>query len=208
MFEQGISRTTRTALAVLGKSTLVKQFYLAGGTACALHLGHRLSFDLDFFTPTSFNAKVLSRKIAALGSFIEDQVLPDTLLGTFLDTKVSFFQYRYPQIRKVHPFEGIAIADLADIAAMKIDAISSRGIKRDFIDLFFIAKHYTVDEILTFYDQKYQRLEINRFHIIKSLAYFGDADPSEMPKMIVKISWEEVKLFFEKEAIRLGKKYL
>lgn len=207
MFEAGISKTTRQALAVLGKIAQIKPFYLAGGTACALQIGHRLSFDLDFFTPEKFDAKVLSEIIHSSGHFVEDQITPRTLLGNFLDTKVSFFEYQYPLIRKTTLFDNIAIADLPDIAAMKIEAISSRGIKRDFIDLFFIAKTYKLEEILEFYDEKFKVLEVNRLHIIKSLAYFVDAH-DDMPQMIKSLNWDEVEHFFESEAVRLGRKYL
>ena len=100
------------------------------------------------------------------------------------------------------------IADLADIAAMKIDAISDRGRKRDFIDLYFIAKKYSLEKILTFYDQKYKLLKTNRIHIIKSLAYFSDAQNDPMPQMIEKINWQEVKTFFEKEVKKIAKSAL
>lgn len=205
MFAKGISQPTRKSLALLGQTNLTDQFYLAGGTACTLWLGHRLSFDLDFFTVNKFNSKDLSKQIAKLGSFTADRVADDTLLGTFLATKVSFFYYQYPLIEKPETFDGVSIAVLADIAAMKIDAIGSRGVKRDFIDLYFIAQEHPLRGILNFYDQKYGLLNTNRLHILKSLIYFADAQKDVMPIMLKKVSWHEVEVFFEREVKNIAK---
>jgi len=91
---------------------------------------------------------------------------------------------------------------------MKIDAVSDRGRKRDFIDLFFIAQKYSLEEILNFYEGKYRLLETNRLHIIKSLAYFAEAENDPLPQMLEDVSWEQIKKFFEKEAVRISQKYL
>ena len=97
---------------------------------------------------------------------------------------------------------------LEQIAVMKLDAIGSRGIKRDFVDLYFISKNFTLDDCLNFYLKKYPQLKENIFHIIKSLSYFIEAEDSEMPVMLEKINWKDIKVFFEKESVRLAKKYL
>lgn len=208
MFTKGIDKTTRHSLAVLGQNSATKQFYIAGGTACALRIGHRLSFDLDFFTPESFDAKQLDKKLKKIGAYERDRVTKNTLLGTFLGTKVSFFKYPYPLIAKTELFDHVHVADLADIAAMKIDAVSDRGRKRDFIDLFFIAQKYSLEEILKFYDKKYHLLKTNKFHIAKSLAFFTDAQSDPMPEMTTNVNWSRVKGFFQKEALRLSKGFL
>ena len=96
------------------------------------------------------------------------------------------------------------IADIRDIAAMKIDAITTRGAKRDFIDLYFICKTgYRLAELLDFYNRKYGKLASNLIHIEKSLVFFNDAETEEMPKMLKKIQWEDVKRFFEKEVKKM-----
>lgn len=98
------------------------------------------------------------------------------------------------------------ILDLRDIAAMKIDAVSSRGIMRDFIDLYFICQEgYSLKEILSFYDRKYGTLTSNIIHIQKSLVYFADAETNVIPRMLKKITWEEVKRYFEVEVKKLLK---
>lgn len=95
--------------------------------------------------------------------------------------------------------------NLEDIAAMEIDAICSRGTKRDFIDLYFLIKKFTPDKILKFYDKKYGKLSNNIYHILKSLNYFEDANPQVSPKMLIPVSWEEIKKFFQTEVIALTK---
>ena len=101
-----------------------------------------------------------------------------------------------------HNFSGIKIADIKDIASMKIAAISDRGTKRDFIDLYFIIKvkkTLTLDEILRLYDKKFGLLKQNKIHILKSLCYFEDAEEEIMPKMLKDVSWRKIKKFFEGE---------
>ena len=102
-----------------------------------------------------------------------------------------------------------SLALLEKTGAMKIAAVMDRGTKKDFIDLFFLSKKgISLEKYFQFYDKKYKALKNNLYSIIISLSYFNDAENSDMPKMIEKISWQEVKKFFEKEAVRLGKKYL
>lgn len=185
----------------------VRNFYLAGGTALQLHFGHRHSYDLDFFSEGGFDAKNLRDKFSSLSDFEISQLEEDTLLGKVGETKVSFFYYRYKLIGKPRLFLGIRIASLEDIGAMKIDAVSSRGTKRDFFDLYFLSQIYPLEKILGFYDRKYGKLAANKFHLIKSLNYFSDAEEDPDPDLVKKVSWGKVKDFFEKElevlAVRL-----
>ena len=95
---------------------------------------------------------------------------------------------------------GSNIADIRDIAAMKIDAISTRGAKRDFVDLYFICNSgYQLAELLNFYEKKYGKLASNIIHIQKSLVYFDDAELDEMPRMLKEITWKQVKEYFKDE---------
>ncbi len=103
---------------------------------------------------------------------------------------------------------GIKIANLRDIAAMKIDAIATRGYKRDFIDLYFISKDIPLQDSLKHYNRKYGKLASNVVHIQKSLVYFQDAEIEEMPRMLIKVEWAEVKRFFEKEVKKITAKII
>lgn len=209
MFTETLSSNTKSALAALGKAHLLDAGYLAGGTACALQLGHRISIDLDFFTAKEFDAKELIRSLKKAGKFIEERQGWGTVLGTIDGVKFSYFVYKYPVIFPYKHVFDINLADLRDIAAMKIDAISTRGIKRDFIDLYFICRSgISLQKILSFYDRKYGRLSSNIIHIQKSLVYFVDADATQMPKMLKPCNWQEVKRFFETEVKKMAAKII
>lgn len=200
MFTKTLSKNTKKALALLSDFPFPEKTYLAGGTACALHLGHRISVDLDFFTPVEFDSKTIIRALKNRGAFELEQQSWGTILGLFQEVKFSLFVYQYPLLFSPHPYQGIKIADLKDIAAMKIEAISSRGIKRDFIDLYFICQSgILLKDILDFHGQKYRQNKSNIIHILKSLIYFTDADASATPKMIETVDWKRIKIFFENE---------
>ena len=209
MFTRVLSQTAQTNLAVLGKSGLVQDAYLAGGSALALHFGHRYSVDFDFFSKDPFDPRELSNGLQKLGSFKEDQAKGITLLGVFNQVKFSYFQYNYPLIAQTHIFSDVIIADPADIAAMKLVAIMDRGTRRDYIDLYELTKHgITIEKMFELYDKKYHAFENNKFSLIKALGYLDEAELDIMPQMITPVSWEEVKDFFAAESLRLGRKYL
>ncbi|MDA1317446.1 MAG: nucleotidyl transferase AbiEii/AbiGii toxin family protein [bacterium] len=208
MFTRTLSENTAAALATLGKSNICNGAYLAGGTALALHLGHRISVDLDFFNPLNFDSHEIVTKLKSLGDFESDQQTEKTINGIFNSVKFSYFYYSYKLIAKTVDFEGITLASLEDIAAMKLVAITDRGTKKDYIDLYFLAQKYSFEEMFDFYEKKYGLIDTNRMIILKSMGYFIDADESEMPLMIEKINWEEVKAFFISQVLRLSKKYL
>jgi len=209
MFTKTLSENAQKSLALLGKGILPPNTYLAGGSALALHFGHRISIDFDFFIKASFSSEKLAKDLIKIGDFKPQTVLKDTLLGSFNDIKFSIFYYQYPLLFQATNYLGIQIADLKDIAAMKIAAVMDRGTKKDFIDLYFLSKNgISLESCFKYYEKKYQVLANNLYSIITSLSYFVDAENSEMPKMLEKVDWKEVKTFFEKEAVRMGKKYL
>ncbi len=204
MFTETLFGNTKKALAILGKSDLMNSAYLAGGTACALQIGHRISVDLDFFTPQEFDPMELIRSFKNIGKFKLDKQSSGTILGEFEKVKFSLFIYKYPVLLPFKSLSSINILDLRDVAAMKIDAISTRGIRRDFIDLYFMCKKgISLKEILSLYERKYGTLASNIVHIQKSLVYFIDAEMTAMPKMLKKVNWIDVKKYFENEVREL-----
>jgi len=212
MFEEVLSKDAKNALGLLSQSGLLDAAYLAGGTALALQLNHRYSYDFDFFTPEKFDERILIQRITELFSDFElERKDWGTILGYLGKTRFSIFFYKYPLLFKTHKLLDINIADVKDIAAMKIAAIADRGTQRDFIDLYFIfneAKIITLEESLKLYDKKFKVLSQNKVHILKSLVYFEDADRDKSPKMIKPVNWPKVKEFFINEQKRLTKKLL
>ena len=209
MLTKALLPDTIRALKLVSKISVVKKSYLAGGTALALHLGHRISVDLDFFTSLVFNEITLSGELKELPGYKEDGTAWRTVWGKIGKTKFSLFYYPYPLLKKTAIFEDIQILSLEDIAAMKVHAIEDRGTKRDFFDLFFLAKEFSLEQMLKFYDQKYGTLKEHYYMIVRSLEYFADAEREKKnPKMLIPTKWEEVKKFFENQTIKLAKKKL
>ena len=193
MFKNAINKETRGVLEKIGSAGFAKKFYLAGGTALAIQLGHRESIDLDFFSTKKFLPREIKDELSSRGNLIVDYENEKTLDGSLDNVKVSFFHYDYRQLYPLIAFGKINLADERDISAMKIDAISSRGSKKDFVDLYFLLKKYSLPELLEFFEKKYLGIQYNKLHILKSLAFFEDAENDPMPVMLQDTAWEEVK---------------
>lgn len=206
MFEQGISKQTKFCLERLVRQEFFHglSFYLAGGTALALQLGHRLSLDLDFFTKEEFNGRDLVQRLRLLGDQVVDQISEFTLIGQLDGVKISFFRYPYPLLKTFETYHQAPLASLQDIACMKLDAIASRGTKRDFIDLYFICQTgLDLQHILSDFDVKYTGVQYNRIHLLKSLVYFEDTLNDPMPKMNKPVKWELVMSYFKSRVPKL-----
>lgn len=208
MFPTAISVRLQKNLALLGKTGWLAPFYLAGGSAASLQLGHRFSFDLDFFTPEKFDPKTISQNLKFLGELSIDQEDKGTFLGNLNGVKISFFPYPYPLVFSPKKYLGVKVADLQDIACMKIDSISTRSARRDFIDLYFICQKYPLKRLFKIFKKKYRGVNYNLFHLIKSLTYFPDAEGEEMPQMITPVTWEKVKDFFVVEVKKISEELL
>lgn len=187
-------------LEALSQSDVLASFYMGGGTGLALQLGHRRSVDLDFFTQAPFEPSDLAAKIASIGHFTVESKSSGTLHGIFHNIKLSFFLYQYHLLKDFHHYLGVSIADPIDIGCMKIDAISSRGSRKDFIDLYVICNEIVpLYEMLRFFEMKYKGIEYNKVHILKSLVYFEEAEQEPVPQMLKRIEWDDVKRFFVNE---------
>ena len=209
MFESGISQQTRSDLDPLSKLPELGQFYLAGGTAAALHLGHRISYDLDFFTPKPFSVAKMIKHLKVLGSLKIDDTSEGTINGVFNKTKFSFFIYPYPLLEKSTPYQNIGVCGQRDLMCMKMDAISSRGKRRDFVDLYMLAqKHHGLQKAAEDFQKKYRKSQFNFPHILKSLSYFDDAQTDPPLDMLKKLDWKTVEAYFQKQVPGLLKVYL
>lgn len=204
-----LSRHAQTSLAALGGSGLLDNAHLAGGSALALHLGHRHSYDFDFYTRKIFSAENFAAALNKIGKFRTSQLEhQNTLLGDFNGAKFSLFYYDYPLIEKPVIFKNIAVAAVSDIAAMKLSAITGRATKRDYIDIFVISQKYSLEKQFRWYQKKFGALGNNLYFIIKALGYFEDAEADDMPKLIKPINWEAVKEFLVTQSLRLARKHL
>ncbi|MBI4064614.1 MAG: nucleotidyl transferase AbiEii/AbiGii toxin family protein [Elusimicrobia bacterium] len=177
---------------------------LAGGTAAALHMGHRISRDFDFFAPQSFSAEKLIQNLKTLGlkMDIEFQRGESDLIAFLDGVKFSAFHYPYPFLKPTDSVMKITMANLLDIAAMKILAIGQRGAKRDFVDLYFILKKFSCSQIGQAFSERYGKERLNPVFVGKSLIYFADAEGDGEPEYCsqAKPSWPSIKKFFQAHA--------
>ena len=199
-----LTKETKRVLGIFDRAPFINDFYLAGGTGLALQIGHRHSHDLDFFIQKEFDESRLVQQISLLGNFQLEKKSPQSVIGALDNIKVSFLGYSYPLLMPLRKASNINVADILDIACMKIDTIASRGAKRDFIDVYFVAKEFMpLKEILKRFAEKYISLQYNLVHIKKSLVYFADAENNPPPSMIKPVDWLTVKKFFEKEVVEI-----
>ncbi|MBN2481705.1 MAG: nucleotidyl transferase AbiEii/AbiGii toxin family protein [Bacteroidales bacterium] len=187
----------------LTSQSFISAFYLAGGTGLALQIGHRQSLDFDFFIPDDFENSLIINSLTSIGDFVRGNEDKNTINGRLNGVRISFFGYKYQTIDRFETYRNIRIAGLRDIAAMKLEAIAGRGSKKDFIDLYFLLKMYSLKEIFTWHAKKYGLGLNNQYHHLKSLVYFTDAEAEAMPVMMKPLSWSDVKI----EIISHAKQY-
>ena len=164
---------------------------LVGGTALALQYGHRQSIDLDFFGDLTCELENTQEILSKYGKVTVLKETKNIRIYVVDNIKVDFVHYScYPWLEDVIFEDGIRLASPKDIAAMKINAIEGRGTRKDFVDVFFLLKHYSLQEILSFYKAKYPNY--SDFRAMMSLTYFDDAEMQPMPKMFNNTSWSDM----------------
>lgn len=166
---------------------------LVGGTALALQLGHRISVDLDIFGKWDYSLDLLG-KFSAIGSTNKESGTPDGKMAFFYidDIKVDCVAYdMYEWLEPPIEEDGIRLAGIKDIGAMKVNAIVNRGTRKDFVDMARLLQDNSLDEILLWYRAKYP--DANLALALRSLSYFVDAETMPMPRMLVPFDWNDAK---------------
>jgi hypothetical protein len=198
------NKNTENVLKLLSKMDWVKNFYLAGGTGLALQIFHRKSLDFDFFSYKNklyfVDREEIKTEFKKFSKIIILQDKDGTLEVVFNNIKISLFYYNSLLVKPLKKLYNINIASMEDIGLMKLATIISRGSKKDFIDLYFICKEIELKKLLSLSKKKFSEVYNFELLVAKSLTYFIDAEREKMPIMIKKVSWEEVKKFFIKEA--------
>jgi hypothetical protein len=191
---------------------LEKEWYLAGGTALALQVGHRQSVDLDFFTvKPDFGTEDMERMLIKAGDWVTTHIARGTLYGLLRGAKVSFIAYPFFRPSRAHVRCGsVRILTPEDIAAMKVIAISQRGKKRDFIDLYWLSAVHgmLISDIMRSAISQYPEKEHSMPHFLKSLVYFDDAEDDPMPKIQFDADWKTIKQYFKQEVPKVAKELL
>lgn len=171
---------------------LLGEMRLVGGTSLALQYGHRRSVDLDFFGTTTEDVDELTDMMRQCASQIVRGNCTKRIKTYFMDNvKVDIVNYNYRWIDEPVVEEGLRLASPKDIAALKVNAVMGRGTKKDFVDMYFLLKHYSFDDIMQFYMQKYP--DGSEYRALLSMTYFADADPQPMPFMFQFVEWDDIK---------------
>ena len=194
-----LSKKQIEIVETLKKSVLLNSsFYLAGGTGLALILAHRKSIDFDFFSKAGFSPEKILEQLRE--NIKENQISlaemkEDTLIVFLKNIQASFFYYNYPLIKPLIPKNGLSVASVEDISAMKVISLIQRGLKKDFVDLWAIIRQteYSLKDIFSFCKEKYGSA-FSESIAIKALTYFQDAEEEEMPEGIkYKFPWDDIK---------------
>ena len=204
---QTVFPDTLELLKVLMQQPLLKDMRLVGGTSLALQYGHRRSVDLDFFGMTTEDIDELTGMMSECSNDLVKGNCTRRIKTYFLNgVKVDVVNYDYKWIDDVVEEEGLRLASPKDIAAMKVNAVMGRGTKKDFIDVYFLLKHYSFDELIKFYLQKYT--DGSEYRALLSMSYFADADPQPMPYMFQDVDWEIVKSEIKRRVELYNRKHL
>lgn len=206
---EALTPATREAFRVAAALSFMPRYYLAGGTGLALHLGHRFSVDLDFFSPepdaVGPDERAVMRAVFADPDLAINHDKDMTFVATWRGVGVSFFRLSlYPLVQQPLFLEGVPVATVEEIGAMKLAAIMSRGTRKDYVDLYFILQQIPLERLFEVAAVKYARVRTFSVSALRALTYFADAEATPMPQMIRRASWKVVKRFLERQGLQAG----
>lgn len=193
LHKEVITPATLGLLKQLQSKDYLKGFYLVGGTALALQWGHRISVDLDLFSDFSFDTVQILENISNDFDFKLFFTAGNTIKGSIDNVQIDILAHRYPRVSKPLEDEGVSMLSDKEIIAMKLNAIAGSGQRvKDFIDIYFLLKKYTLAEMLHFYKTKYK--PYNEAIVLKSIVYFEDVELAEWPVLLKEpgLKWEKV----------------
>jgi len=191
-----LSTIDSTTLELLKKLMCLDDFVnmrLVGGTALALQIGHRKSIDLDFFGDIDFKNINTAKIFSGFDKITTLKRSENINIFSINNIKVDFVNYSYPWLQEALLLDGIRLAVIEDIIAMKLAAITGRGSRKDFIDLYFLLEKYSLKEMFGFYKKKY--FDGSEYLVLKSLTYFADAENDIEVEMIKDVSWIKIKAY-------------
>jgi len=210
VFWQAVPPPMPDLLRSLGALPFISHFYLAGGTALALQLGHRVSVDLDFFSGTDMVNDASRRAIiAGLQEFSTEIIenVDGNLVFVVDGIRTGFFSYGYPLLDPPRTLAGIPIASTLDIGLMKLDALVGRGSRKDFYDLYFLARHIPLPVLLANTTRKFPGFRDFALMALESMIMFDNANRDFQPTLLIQTDWDEVKAFFREQVRSIGNEW-
>ncbi len=183
----------------------LKEFYLVGGTALALQLGHRNSIDIDLFTLNEFNEEDLFNSLNM--HFVVTEIFrrKHTIISLLNNIKTDFIRHNFPLLEPPLTEDGITFLGLKDIAAMKLHAINQSGKRlKDFVDIYYLLQHFNMQELINFFIKKYSYS--NPMIAMKAVNFFDDIDENiDPPKLLMPMPVEKIKMRIREATIKPGK---
>ncbi len=170
---------------------LLIDFRLVGGTALALRLGHRTSVDLDFFNDEGRECGDWSDSFSVYGHTRLEQASPHIHVYDIAGVKLDVVSLKHAWLEPPLVEDGLRLASILDIAAMKLAAITNRGTMKDFVDMAFLLERFSLNEMMDAYTRRCPNGM--PFLVIKSLSFFDDAENEPMPRMLIDRDWEQIK---------------
>ncbi len=209
-FEEAATPACLEALRYLRQHSFIADFYLAGGTALALQIGHRVSTDLDWFSTTSPlltpERETIRLALGKSGQFEVASEQDGMLYTRLFGVDASFIHQHHPLLEPSVEYTDVRLASPTDIGLMKLAAINSRGTRRDFVDLFCLRQVATLDHLLELATVKYADRPSFLTISARALAYFEEAEQQPMPDMLVPVNWSEVRAYCEAAARWLARR--
>jgi hypothetical protein len=206
-----LTPASRDLLGKLGSRHWSDDVYLAGSAALALYLDHRTVRDLDLMAPANRLAGPERRDLLADLLDLDPDLRVETARDGYLSVRsgggvaLRLFHYPYPQIDPEQEIGGLAAASPNDLGLMKIGAIISRGTRRDFVDLYLLARHVPLATLLARSPDKFGHVRDFPLQALKGLADFTLVEGEPMPALRTPLAWEEVESWFVAEVRRLGR---
>jgi len=199
--EKTVERGLFELLKKLMSDEQMNDFYLVGGTALSLTIGHRKSIDLDLFSQQQFDIELLREHLTDTYQYILLKSSNATLIGQIGGIKVDCIRYNYPLINPLVEIYNIRMASIADIAAMKLTAISQSGNRlKDFVDIAFLSSQITFNEMLSAFEKKFPKTD--KMNAVRGLTYFEDIDFSVKIELVNgTFNWKKI----EKRLIEMVK---
>lgn len=192
LHKETVSASTLELLKKLMADKKLKDFVLVGGTALSLQMGHRISVDLDLFVNQEFEAEEIRDYMERTYHLETDYMAFATVKGEINGVQVDCIAHSYPWIRPFVEKEDIRLASMEDICAMKLNAIAGNGTRiKDFIDVAFLSSMYSLNQMLSFYEEKYHA---NPLMPLKGIVFFDDINMEAPIKMAdgKTLNWKKI----------------
>lgn len=200
LFLKAVNPSTLELLRKLQKLPELSGMRLVGGTALALQTGHRKSDDIDLFGNLDTDELDLNKKLGELAPVRLIKNSANIHIYLIGGIKVDIVNYHYPWLEGPVHENSLLLAGEKDIAAMKLSAVTGRGSRKDFIDIYYLLKKFSFEDMMNFYKKKYY--DGSEFLVLKSVIYFNDADAEQDPVMLKTLEWNKVKSAILRQAER------